>query len=89
MNVNDLGLEPTEDEEVLRNRIRFYRTMLLTASDWAMSVDAPTDKAAWQDYRQQLRDFPSVWTIDENPDFPLSPIEATLEASSSAANSAE
>jgi hypothetical protein len=80
MNVNDLGLEPTNDEETLRARIRFYRNILLAASDWAMAVDAPTDKAAWQAYRQQLRDFPSLWNFDDNPDFPMSPLEATNEA---------
>jgi hypothetical protein len=89
MNVNDLGLEPTNDEETLRARIRFYRNILLAASDWAMAVDAPTDKAAWQAHRQQLRDFPSVWNLDQNPDFPLSPIEATLEAPAPAADPAE
>jgi hypothetical protein len=79
MNVNDLGFEPTTDEELLLSRIRFYRTMLLTASDWAMVSDAPTDKTEWGTYRQALRDFPSVWTLDENPDFPMSPLEAANE----------
>lgn len=80
MNVNDLGFEPTTDEETLKGRIRFYRTMLLQASDWAMVSDAPTDKTAWATYRQALRDFPTVWTVDKNPDFPLSPLEVANEA---------
>lgn len=82
MNVNDLGLEPTDDEENLRARIRFYRSMLLQASDWAMVSDAPTDKTEWATYRQALRDFPAVWTLDQNPDFPLSPLEVANEAPS-------
>jgi hypothetical protein len=86
MNVNDLGLEPTTDEETLRSRIRFYRNLLLTASDWAMAVDAPTDKTAWQAYRQQLRDFPSVWNFEENQNFPISPTEATNEATTADAD---
>lgn len=89
MNVNDLGLEPTEEEEVLRNRIRYHRTTLLQASDWAMAPDAPTDKAAWGTYRQALRDFPSVWTIKNNPDFPLSPLEVANEAPIPPADPAE
>jgi hypothetical protein len=85
MNVNDLGFEPTTDEDLLLARIRFYRTMLLTQSDWAMVADAPTDKAAWQAYRQQLRDFPSVWNLDQNPDFPLSPLESINETPTASA----
>ncbi len=39
-------------------RIRLYRDDLLKASDWRMIEDAPWDKTAWAEYRQQLRDLP-------------------------------
>jgi hypothetical protein len=53
--------------------MRYHRDRLLAASDWAMTSDAPTDKQAWTDYRQQLRDFPATWTPGPVADFPDPP----------------
>jgi hypothetical protein len=42
--------------------IRQYRNELLTRCDWTQLPDAPltdTEKSAWVDYRQALRDLPS------------------------------
>jgi hypothetical protein len=64
------------DEPIL-SIIRHYRNHLLMASDWAMAPDAPTDKQAWADYRQALRDFPNNWTPSETIDFPVSPLEGS------------
>jgi len=49
------------------------RNSLLAQSDWAMTLDAPIDKAAWAEYRQALRDFPSTWTPGPEADFPEEP----------------
>ena len=54
-------------------RMRHLRDRLLAASDWAMTSDAPTDKQAWSDYRQALRDFPSTWVAGPTADFPDPP----------------
>lgn len=54
-------------------RMRLHRNRLLVESDWAMMPDAPTDKTAWAAYRQQLRDFPSIWTPNPVADFPEAP----------------
>lgn len=54
-------------------RMRLHRDGLLSASDWAMTSDAPTDKQAWGDYRQALRDFPSTWTPGPEANFPDPP----------------
>ena len=54
-------------------RMRLHRDRLLAASDWAMTSDAPTDKQAWADYRQQLRDFPASWVAGPTADFPDPP----------------
>ena len=54
-------------------RMRIYRDRLLAASDWAMMPDAPTDKTAWQEYRQALRDFPATWEPGPVADFPNPP----------------
>jgi hypothetical protein len=53
--------------------MRAHRDRLLTASDWAMATDAPTDKTAWAEYRQALRDFPASWEPAETADFPEAP----------------
>jgi hypothetical protein len=53
--------------------MRADRDRLLAASDWAMTSDAPTDKQAWTDYRQTLRDFPATWTPGPVADFPDPP----------------
>lgn len=44
-------------------RTRFERNRKLTASDWTQVPDSPLSaeqKAAWQTYRQALRDLPST-----------------------------
>lgn len=73
MNLNELGLIETDDADILTARMRYQRDLLLAASDWAMTPDAPTDKTAWQEYRQALRDFPDTWTANEIADFPSAP----------------
>lgn len=54
-------------------RVRLHRDGLLAASDWAMMPDAPTDKTAWAEYRQALRDFPATWEPGPVADFPNPP----------------
>jgi hypothetical protein len=55
------------------DRMRLHRDRLLAASDWAMTSDAPTDKQAWETYRQALRDFPLTWTPGPTVEFPEAP----------------
>jgi hypothetical protein len=73
MNLNEIGLEPTDDNDILTARMKHQRNLLLVASDWAMTTDAPTDKTAWGNYRQALRDFPATWEPSETADFPQAP----------------
>lgn len=40
-------------------RLRERRNALLAASDWTQVNDAPTDAAAWAEYRRALRDLPA------------------------------
>ena len=54
-------------------RMRIHRDRLLAESDWAMMPDAPTDKTAWAEYRQALRDFPASWEPGPVADFPNPP----------------
>jgi len=74
MNLNEIGLEPTDDTIILTARMRFQRDRMLAESDWTQTVDDPTGKAAeWATYRQQLRDFPASWTPGPIADFPHPP----------------
>jgi hypothetical protein len=75
MNLNQLGLMPTDDTDILTARMKHQRDRLLASSDWTMTSDAPTDKTAWAAYRQALRDFPASWKPDEIVDFPTPPSE--------------
>jgi len=73
MNLNELGLEPTDNTDILTARMKHQRDQLLIASDWTMHTDAPTDKTAWGNYRQVLRDFPATWEPSETVNFPELP----------------
>ena len=73
MNLNEIGLEPTDDNDIFTVRMKYQRNLLLVASDWAMTTDAPTDKTAWAEYRQALRDFPATWEPSETANFPELP----------------
>ena len=73
MNLNDLGLEPTDDTDILTARMKHQRNLLLAQTDWTMHTDAPTDKTAWGAYRQALRDFPATWAPSEDANFPEPP----------------
>ena len=66
-------LEPEDYGSTYTEQMRAIRGVLLRASDWAMTSDAPTDKQAWTDYRQALRDFPATWTPGPVADFPDPP----------------
>jgi hypothetical protein len=63
----------TIPDEHLIERMRNERDYLLTASDWTMASDAPTDKTTWAAYRQALRDFPANWQPAETANFPEVP----------------
>ena len=73
MNLNQIGLEATDDKDILTARMKHQRNILLAQSDWTMHSDAPTDKTAWATYRQALRDFPAAWKSSEVANFPEKP----------------
>ena len=76
---NNVTPKPTKEEldvlllEIMKDEMREERNTLLKESDYTVLPDFPTsNKQAWLDYRQQLRDFPSVWSVGFP--FPSSPI---------------
>ena len=73
MNLNQIGLEPTDNYDILIARMKHQRNHLLAECDWTMATDAPTDKTAWATYRQALRDFPATWKPAETANFPETP----------------
>jgi hypothetical protein len=73
MNLNQIGLEPTDNNDILTARMKHQRNRLLAECDWTMHSDAPTDKTAWATYRQALRDFPATWEPAETANFPETP----------------
>jgi hypothetical protein len=54
-------------------QIRLWRNAELVATDWAMISDAPTDKTAWAEYRQALRDLPAQGGLADAAVFPVRP----------------
>jgi len=51
-------------DDLLKDMMREERNQLLKESDYTVLPDFPTtNKQAWLDYRQKLRDFPSLWSI--------------------------
>lgn len=54
-------------------RLRIWRDGELKASDWAMTIDAPTDKNAWAEYRQALRDLTQNVNTLKAKDLPIKP----------------
>jgi hypothetical protein len=56
--------------------IRIERDKRLLACDWTQLPDAPSNinKALWANYRQELRDLPSLSNLDlDNPSYPIPP----------------
>lgn len=67
-----------EELEMHVDYFRKRRTELLKESDWTQLPDAPlndNDKGKWVEYRQALRDFPSLFTADIEalPELPIAP----------------
>ena len=66
----------TDDEKA--EEIRSQRKSLIKATDWTQMPDSPlsdTDKAAWQTYRQALRDVPSQGDFPNSVTWPTKPTE--------------
>jgi len=74
---------PLTDDEIqqLKNEatvvawssLRNQRNELLSASDWTVLADTPTNTAAWKAYRQQLRDLPANTADPLNVVWPTPP----------------
>jgi len=69
--------KPTEEkmnelyEFILIDEMREKRNKLLAETDFRVLADYTKDKDLWIDYRQKLRDLPSIWVNDM--EFPTPP----------------
>jgi hypothetical protein len=63
--------EPTNEQKW--EQIKLWRNRELSATDWTMHTDAPTDKVAWAAYRQALRDLPAQGGKADDAEFPTKP----------------
>jgi len=57
--ISTLGNDETVSDEIYLARLRHWRDIELTKSDWTQLPDVPIDKEAWAIYRQALRDLPT------------------------------
>lgn len=67
---------PAPTDEQLSSHARTERNALLSACDWTVLSDAPLtepEKAAWIEYRQDLRDVPDQAGFPQNIVWPSSP----------------
>ena len=62
---------PTDEQKW--EKIRLWRNLQLSLSDWTQVADAPVNKAAWASYRQALRDLPAQGGSADSVKFPLTP----------------
>jgi hypothetical protein len=67
------ALFPDATNEQKWEQIKLWRNAQLLASDWRMISDAPTDKTAWAEYRQALRDLPAQGGLADDAEFPTAP----------------
>ena len=58
-------------ELLLIDEMREKRNQLLKESDFRVLPDYNKDKELWIEYRQKLRDLPTIWV--KGMDFPLKP----------------
>lgn len=70
-NFNPLFPDATNEQKW--EQIRLWRNAELVRTDWTMISDAPTDKTAWAEYRQALRDLPAQGGIADEAEFPVAP----------------
>jgi hypothetical protein len=66
-------LFPDATDQQKMDQVRLWRNKELVETDWTMIADAPTDKQAWAEYRQALRDLPAQNDDPTQIKFPTRP----------------
>jgi hypothetical protein len=71
--ISNMGNDDEVTDELYLARMRYWRDGELARTDWTQVADAPTDKAAWATYRQELRDLPASNTDPRKIELPVAP----------------
>lgn len=66
-------LAPASPLQVDPAEIRAQRDALLVASDWTQLPDAPVNRLAWANYRQNLRDITAQANFPHAVEWPTQP----------------
>lgn len=64
---------PNATDDQKWEQIRLWRNLELSKTDWTQVADAPVNKNAWAQYRQQLRDLPEQNCLADEVVFPEKP----------------
>ena len=64
---------PDANNEQKWEQIRLWRDTELARTDWTQVADALTDKTAWAEYRQALRDLPASNADPRKIELPVAP----------------
>ena len=67
---------PSVRDDLAWKQVRAERDRRLSACDWTQVADAPltaTEKTAWADYRQALRDVPQTFDSPDDVVWPETP----------------
>ena len=67
------ALVASQEPERLASQIRQERNTLLSDCDWTQVSDAPVNQAAWQTYRQALRDITAQAGFPYSVEWPTKP----------------
>lgn len=62
-------------KKVIAEQVRQQRDRLLAECDWRSLSDAPGDRDAWLEYRQQLRDITQQAGFPDNINWPTPPVQ--------------
>ena len=73
---------PDATDEQKWEQIKLWRNAELRNTDWTTLTDAPTNKTAWAEYRQALRDLPEQNVLAEEVVIPEKPAQQTSATTS-------
>ena len=71
--ISGLGNDDEVTNETYLARMRFWRNSELTRTDWTQLSDSVSDKAAWANYRQALRNLPASNLDPRQIELPVEP----------------
>ena len=69
---------PEATDEQKWEQIKLWRNAELARTDFTQLPDAPTNKEAWAEYRQALRDLPAQGGLADDAKFPVKPENGTI-----------